>query len=331
VSSSPHASSALRFRVAFYLVAALLTLLVITLPLAIRSLANDLYNSVEGTVYPFGGASASGTAANHGHISIVDLDESRLKATIQVSGHRVCPAPCSTGTRIYLFSLGTSEDETAGMPPSATVDIPVGQFVVTANVDLPVHGHPTLYPFDTYFLTLGVGLSALAADGRVHPLTRQEASGLLVLTIQELLAREEMAEPRRLDPSAVEQAGDPIELQGLVSLQFTRPLHERVLAVLLVLLVAAAAAYAVFMRPLNDLVINSGGLVLGVWGIRSILSPGTASRTLVDLSLSMVILFLLSAITFRALQFLYERGEFRRPPPAAPEGGPPAPSPPSSH
>ena len=105
-----------------------------------------------------------------------------------------------------------------------------------------------------------------------------------------------------MPPIDVQDPTDPYELLGVEVLHFSRPLHERVLAVLLV---AAAAAYAVFMRPLHDLVINSGGLVLGVWGIRALLSPGTATRTLVDLSLSIVILFLLSAITFRALQFLY--------------------------
>ncbi len=199
------------------------------------------------------------------------------------------------------------------MPPSANVDLEAGQVIVTTSVELPIHGHPTLYPFDTYTLTLGVGVAALGPDGSVHPISRQEAEGLLALTMQEMLPREEMAVPERLDPASLEQPGDPIPLQGVVLLRFERPLHERVLAVLLVLLVAAAAAYAVFMRPLNDLVINSGGLVLGVWGIRSILSPGTASRTLVDLTLSLVILFLLSAITFRALQFLYRRGQFRRP------------------
>jgi hypothetical protein len=94
-----------------------------------------------------------------------------------------------------------------------------------------------------------------------------------------------------------------------------------VLAVLLVILIAAAAAYAVFMRPLHDLVINCGGLVLGVWGIRSLLTPGTASRTLVDISLSVVILFLLSAITFRSLQFLHEKGGFKKAAPTEPTPG----------
>jgi hypothetical protein len=63
------------------------------------------------------------------------------------------------------------------------------------------------------------------------------------------------------------------------------------------------------MRPLHELVINSGALVLGIWSIRAILAPGTSYRTLIDLALSVVILFLLGAITFRALQYRYEAGE----------------------
>ena len=70
--------------------------------------------------------------------------------------------------------------------------------------------------------------------------------------------------------------------------------------------------YAVFMRPLDDLVINCGGLILGVWGIRSILSPSNpAYLTAVDLALSVVILFLLGAITMRALQHVHRRSELR--------------------
>jgi hypothetical protein len=79
-----------------------------------------------------------------------------------------------------------------------------------------------------------------------------------------------------------------------------------------VLLVAAAAAYAVFLRPLQELVVNAGALMLGVWGIRSILTPSRLDYvTAVDVSLSLVILFLLAAITLRALWFVHERGNLR--------------------
>jgi hypothetical protein len=196
---------------------------------------------------------------------------------------------------------------------SANVDLTAAQAVVTQNIELPIHGHPTLYPFDTYDLWLGIGLAAILPDGAIRPITREESAGLVRATIQEQLTRETMVAPTSLALTDVEDPTSPYQLLGAEAIQLRRPLHERVLAVLLVLLVAAAAAYAVFMRPLHDLVINAGGLVLGVWGIRALLSPGTATKTVVDLALSVVILFLLSAITFRALQFLYERGQFRKP------------------
>ena len=317
--------STLRFRIAFFLVAAIIIGLVVAVPFAVNSLVDDIVNSVEGQVYRILGGPASGaeTEPNQVHISVVELDESRLRVSLRISAHRVCPNGCATGSRVVLFSEGANEAETAGMPPSSTVDLPAGQTIVTQSIDLPLHGHPTLYPFDAYELRLGIGLADLAADRSERPLTRQQGQGQLAVTLHERLPRERMDEPIPLSPVG-HDAEAPFELQSLSLLRFVRPLHEQVLAVLLVILIAAAAAYAVFMRPLHDLVINCGGLVLGVWGIRSLLTPGTASRTLVDISLSVVILFLLSAITFRSLQFLHERGGFRKPPPAeaTPDGTP---------
>ena len=89
--------------------------------------------------------------------------------------------------------------------------------------------------------------------------------------------------------------------------RFSRPLYLQVLTVCLVLLVTAAAAYAVFLRPLDQLIINAGALILGVWGIRAILLGTTVpGLTAVDLALWAVILFLLVTITVRTLWLLEE-------------------------
>ena len=304
----------MRYRLAFYVVASIVVAIVVLVPFAATSLFDDLFHSVASQVFTLVGERPSAPVPGQSqvHVGIVDLDEARLRATLHVTGHRACPTPCQTGMRIVLFSVGVDEAATAGMPPSVHVDLTPEQGIVSQSVELPMHGHPTLYPYDVYDLRLGVGLGELASDQPVRPLTRAEGQGLLWLTVQEVLPREIMSAPIVLSLGDGEVAGDPFPLQSITLLRFTRPLHERVLAVLLVVLIAAAAAYAVFMRPLHDLVINSGGLVLGVWGIRSLLSPGTATRTLIDLALSLVILFLLGAITFRALQFLYVRGGFGR-------------------
>ena len=66
---------------------------------------------------------------------------------------------------------------------------------------------------------------------------------------------------------------------------FQRPAYLRVLALLLVLLVTAAAGFAVFLRPLQELVLSAGGLILDVWGVRSIISPNSqAFVSAIDLS-----------------------------------------------
>lgn len=311
-SPRPH----LRFRIAFFLVASILVGLVVTIPFAVNSLLDDMLNSVESQVYLLIGTRAAGAERerNQVHIEVAEIDESRLRGTLRISAHRVCPNGCPTGSRVVLFAVGTHEAETAGMPPSGTVDLLPGQSLASQTMELPLHGHPTLYPFDAYELWLGVGLADLDANKVERPLTREQAQGQLAVTLNERLPRERMDEPIPMVLSRHEEVDAPFELQVLTLLRFTRPVHEQVLAVLLVILIAAAAAYAVFMRPLHDLVINCGGLVLGVWGIRSLLNPGTASRTLVDISLSVVILFLLSAITFRSLQFLHDKGGFRKQP-----------------
>jgi hypothetical protein len=116
-----------------------------------------------------------------------------------------------------------------------------------------------------------------------------------------------MSAPGELDARLLPSKGDD-QLIVATDLRFGRPLYLQILTLLLVLLVTAAAAFAVFMRPLDQLVINSGALVLGVWGVRSILlGSSVPGLTLVDISLVVVILFLLLAITVRTLWLLEER------------------------
>jgi hypothetical protein len=79
-----------------------------------------------------------------------------------------------------------------------------------------------------------------------------------------------------------------------------------------VLLVTAAAGYAVFLRPLEQLLVNAGGLILGIWGVRAILlGTGLTVLTLVDLALMSVILFLLVVITARVLWLVEPKSGLR--------------------
>jgi hypothetical protein len=117
-----------------------------------------------------------------------------------------------------------------------------------------------------------------------------------------------MSSPVSLDPAHFTIPDSAARLALVVRLRFQRPAYEEILAALLVLLVGATATYAVFTRPLTELVINAGALILGIWGVRALLA-GTArpGPTGLDLALSLVILVLLGGGTVRMLYDLHKR------------------------
>jgi hypothetical protein len=97
-----------------------------------------------------------------------------------------------------------------------------------------------------------------------------------------------------------------------------------VLALLLVVLIAATGFYSVSTQPVRQLLLTVGSLVLGIWGVRGILVPGTPPyATAVDLALSFVILLLLAGIIGRSV-LQYHRLHRRQHPPATPESPPTA-------
>jgi hypothetical protein len=152
--------------------------------------------------------------------------------------------------------------------------------------------------------------SSSSASETVQPLTPDTAPGYLSLSVTGSVPKMVMDAPAAVDVATIPVNDPGYRYYAAGLLTFSRPLYLQVLSVALVLLVSAAAAYAVFMRPLEELVLGAGAIVLGVWGVRAVLlGPNVPGFTVVDLSLMVVILFLLVALTWRALLFLYERSQ----------------------
>lgn len=299
-----------RYEFAFALIATLLLLLVVMLPFSVASVVTDVLGPPEGHRFPIPAGQPPPTASHFSrlNVDVVGLDEMAGLITLRISGHHVCLDSCLWNDKLMLFSVPLDAEAHESLPPSSSVQLPGGAGEVMQSVQLPAEGQPLRYPFDRYDLRLAVAMQRVYSDGKVETVTPADARDHLFLSVQEQLARQSMAPPVLVDPAEVRVQGAPYEYLYVRDLRFQRPVYLQVLALLLVLLVTAAAAYAVFLRPLNELVTNSGALVLGVWGIRQILVPGNYYYvTAVDLSLSVVILFLLGAITVRALIFVHNR------------------------
>jgi hypothetical protein len=257
-------------------------------------------------------------------LEVTAVNEWDGTAAIRVSLHQTCDRNCPWGDRYLFVSLyGERDNLTGTRPASETVTLPATQRDVTQTIRLPLFGDPIRYPFDRYHMGLGIILYRILPDGFVQTLTAEEAHGYVAATLEARVPRITMHAPMRLDPDKLQPDSDIEPYITVVLLTFERPLYLKVLTILLVILVTAAAAYAVFMRPLDQLIINSGALVLGVWGVRAVLlGTNVQGVTAVDLALSVVILFLLVTITVRTLWLLEGQSGLRlvrrlqRPPPA---------------
>jgi hypothetical protein len=290
----------------------LLAAVAIALPVAFRSMGILLTDGQARTLYEFPNGQAVTAATTQAleesesyfNIAAIDLDEDLGSITLAISGHRICPdAGCSTLT-LNLISLEDDADVRRALPPSVPMTLTPDQAIFSQTIQLPVRGQPSQYPFDDYQLWLG--LSGTVADaGKKVELTPELVAQRAVITTQNQLRDFLMAPPVEIDPARATALNDPQAFVAVQELRFERPIHQEILAVLLILLIAVSAIMAVAMRNMTDLIVGIGSLILGIWGVRSVLVPSSLSVvTSIDLALSVIILFVLLGLSVRsALHF----------------------------
>jgi len=313
-----------RHKVGFAAVALFLLIVIVLLPLSVTSVVSDITSPQANHVFtlsPPGSATSSHTQL---HLNVIALDEWQGIVTVRVSGQHVCDTVCPFTERILLVSIPPPNQLGEGMPPSQSVDFPAGPDVVTKDIQLPVSGDPVRYPFDSYRLTVAAIQQRVHPDGQVESLEGGGPASSLFLSLHMEAPRLVISKPASIDPDTLPDEGALYNWVSAYTMTFGRPAYLQVLTVLLVLLVTVASACPVFMRPVDQLVINAGALVLGVWGIRAILlGTGVPGVTAVDLCLILVILFILAAMTVRTLLYLYPRvrstGTARMPASAPPD------------
>jgi hypothetical protein len=295
----------------------LLAAVVIALPVAFRSMGVLLTDGQARTLYEFPGGQAVTAAMTQAlagsesyfNIAAIDLDEDEGSITLAISGHRVCPdAGCSTLT-LNLISLEDDADVRRALPPSAPMTLTPDQEIFSQTVQLPVRGQPSQYPFDDYQLWLGLS-GKVEVDGKKIELTPELLAKRAVITTQNQLRDFLMAPPVKIDPARATALTDPQAFVAVQELRFERPVHQEILAVLLILLIAISAIMAVAMRNMTDLIVGIGSLILGIWGVRSVLVPSSLSVvTSIDLALSVVILFVLLGLIVRSAIHLRKQSE----------------------
>lgn len=289
------------------------------LPAALASMVKEMRGQETDQIYDlFTGAAIDpdaplGPDTAFVNITAMRLDESSRMATLTVSGHRICPAICPEITGAF-YSLGNDAARRRGLPPSATVTVPGKSGSYTYSIELPIRGTPQRYPFDDYTLLLGLIVSNTLPNGKEIVIdSPEQVRRNISMTLEDQVARLNMLPPAPVDPASVRSPSDPAAFMLVDRLTWQRPIYLRVVTILLVVLISASGIFALGLRSLHELVLGIGGIILGIWGVRSVVvqSP-LPDVTLIDLILAFVMLVLLLALATRAARYFFKQSGLGR-------------------
>ena len=189
------------------------------------------------------------------------------------------------------------------------MDLPSSSDEITAKIQLPLRGNILIYPFDQYKLGIGVALQRVFPDGTVQMFTPDETKGMLIMTIQEQVPRTDLIELKSVNPKSVMPRNAPAEYAYVNELTLGRPPYLIVVVLLVTILSIMVTIFTMTTRPFNDLVLNAGALIFGIWGIRSLVLGGyPADVTLLDTILTALVVFVLLTLTFRGMNHFHQVG-----------------------
>ncbi len=304
---------------AFILTVFVIIFVMVMLPATVESMIDELRGQATDQIYDlFTGQEVDATKmvspeAAFANITVTNLDETTRMATLTISGNRVCAAVCPELTATF-YSIGNDAARRRGLPPSASITIPGETGSYTYTFELPIKGTPQRYPFDDYTMRLGLVVTASLPDGATRVIDSPEAMERAVsLTLEDLVVRLNMLPPKPVDPATVRSPGDPTDFLLVDILQWQRPRYLRIISVLMVVLISSSGIFALGLRSLPELVLGIGGILLGIWGVRSVIvqSP-LPDVTLIDLILGFVMLFLMLVLAIRAAKFFYAQSGLGR-------------------
>ncbi len=304
------------FRLSLAITVLLVVAVAISLPLAVKSMQevlgrsqDPLFDLETGKIVSPEDADAAEAEATYINLGMIDLDETTGQVTLAVSGNRHCAQDCPA-LDLTFVALDDNADQRRGLPPSGSISLKPEDHVFSQAVQLPARGQPSLYPFDQYQLWLGVTGVVTQPDGQRVEITPEMMTGRATVTLQNRIPDMLMDAPTRIDPAAVRAETDSYGFMAVQALTFERPTYLKVLAVALVLLIGVSAAMALVTRGIDDLALGIGGIILGIWGVRSVLMPQSIGTvTAVDLALSWLILLLLLGLAVRAAIHFHRKSE----------------------
>jgi len=302
------------YQVSFWAVTLVVLAIILLVPIAVIDLFDNVIKPSEDSVYSIAADVPPAPAYSRMHLDVLALDEVQKLATVRVSGFHFCAQNCDYKDKVIFYSISADGKGADGLPPSESITLPATSGEFGARFQLPIASNLIRYPFDRSALAIGVVLQRISADNKTTTVLPAEAKNQLFVTLQEQIPRVKMNRPKAIDPQTVQPTKVKADYIYVSKMEFYRPVYLKILVVFIVLLITIAAIYAAILRPFDQLIINAGALVLGIYGIRS-LTVGSypTDTTIVDILLTAVAFFLLCTIAVRGMGYLHLKGGLHLP------------------
>lgn len=308
----------------FFIVAAVLFIASLSsLPWAISGIVEEVITPPTTSSYDM---SDQETVGPHPYadleLRVTKLDDVGRQALISIFGYYKCGEECGKFTETLVFySVDEFDSELDNIPPSRTLKLPEKDGSVDFKMDFPVQGNVLFYPFDQYKLGIGVILKREMPDGTVEIFSQEEIKGRLYLTFQEEVTRLTSTSVQDVPPEKVKPIDAPFDYAFVTEVIFERPPYLIVFVMLVLTLLSCVTIYTMIKRPFDQLIINVGGLLIGIWSVRNLmLGAGfTLDVTLADMVLVANVVFILMALIFRGMNEFHRASHLHILPWAKPE------------
>jgi len=290
-------------------VAALLSSLVILglLPMAVQSIIKDIKGLSSEQQFFTKDLDDRGQHFTDLEISIKEIDEMGQVATVEISGERSCVSPCGSFTdKVTFYGINEQTQKQRSHSKSASITIPDENTPVSAEIKLPFTGRLFLYPFDRYTFGVGVNIERTFVDKPAQMLNHGDIANSFELSFSENVSRMELKSFEKVNGAAFKPRNvkEPYLIAGVA--EFERPMHLKIIVTMVVSMIVLISVYTMATRPFNELILDVGAIILGIFGARElVIKDFPSDTTLVDTVFGVIVLYNLVVVVFRSIPYFY--------------------------
>jgi len=289
--------------------AALISSLIIIglLPLAVQSIIKDIKGVASEQQFFTKDLNDHGQHFTDIEISLKEVDEMTQVATIEISGERSCVAPCGAfKDKMTFYGINDQTKNQRSHSKSASITIPDDNVPISSEIKLPFTGRLFVYPFDKYTFGIGINIERTYTGKPATLLKPNDIAESFEISFSESVSRMELKGFNKVDGAAYKprNVAEPYLLAGIAT--FERPMHLKIIVTMVVLMIVLVSVYTMATRPFNELILDVGAIILGIFGARElVIKDFPSDTTFVDTLFGLIVLYNLVVVVFRSITYFY--------------------------